>query len=69
MAVIISAVEPHSKASRAKLRAGDVLLTINGHSIEDVLDYRFYTVDERLELEIKNANGDEKKVRIRKKRV
>lgn len=67
MAVIISAVEPHSKASRAKLRAGDVLLTINGHSIEDVLDYRFYTVDERLELGIKNANGDEKKIRIRKK--
>jgi putative radical SAM enzyme (TIGR03279 family) len=32
------------------LRKGDVLLSINGHVLRDVIDYRFYGADEELEL-------------------
>jgi len=39
--VEITGVLPHSRAARAGIRAGDVLLEINSHAINDVLDYRF----------------------------
>ena len=45
MAVTIAQVDKHSPASRRGIRAGDRLLRINGHEIEDVLDYRFYLME------------------------
>lgn len=41
MAVRIDSVEAGSRAARAGIQAGDVLVSINGHDIVDVLDYRF----------------------------
>ena len=41
MAVKIDSVEPGSRAQRLGIQAGDVLVSINGHGITDVLDYRF----------------------------
>lgn len=46
----ISSVDPGSPAERAGLRAGLELLKINGHAIEDILDYRFFSSDSRLKL-------------------
>ena len=47
--VTITGVEENSAAARAGLLAGDILLTVNGHEIGDVLDYRFYlAVDKNL---------------------
>ena len=40
--VPITDVLPRSRAARAGLCAGDVLVSLNGHEIHDVLDYRFY---------------------------
>src|SRR5262249_30453579 len=34
------------------LRAGDLLLSINGHPLRDVIDYRFYCAEPRLTLTI-----------------
>ena len=42
MAVRIDSVEAGSRAARAGIQAGDVLVSINGHDIVDVLDYRFF---------------------------
>ena len=39
--VVITGVLPHSKAEKAGIQAGDYLLEINSHEINDVLDYRF----------------------------
>jgi len=47
---------PNSPAAKTKIAAGDVLLSINGHAIEDVLDYRFYATERRLRLELSNRN-------------
>jgi putative radical SAM enzyme (TIGR03279 family) len=38
----IEHVAPDSPAGRAGIRAGDVLLSINGHKISDFIDYMFY---------------------------
>lgn len=52
MPVTIKSVEKGSPADRAGVKPGDVLASINGNGITDVLDYRFYMIDERLELEL-----------------
>lgn len=65
MAVIIASVEAGSPAARARLRAGDTLVSINGRDIEDVLDYRFYMPDTKLRLVVER-DGKCKTVRLRK---
>ncbi len=40
--VKIVEVQKHSKAARHGIRPGDILVSIDGHEIRDVLDYRFY---------------------------
>ena len=65
MAVKITSVEKGSPAARARLRAGDTLVSINGRDIEDVLDYRFYMPDAKLKLVIER-DGKRKTARVRK---
>ena len=48
MAVKIDGVAEKSRAQRAGIRPGDVLVTINGHEIVDVLDYRFFETEREL---------------------
>jgi hypothetical protein len=60
VAVTIQDVLPGSPAARRRIRPGETLLSINGHAIEDVLDYRFYMLDSTLQM----AVSDGKKTRI-----
>lgn len=55
--VEITAVAARSKAERAGLRLGDVLVSLNGHEITDVLDYRFYLAERHLV--VRYRRGDE----------
>lgn len=48
MSAYICGVEPGSLAERHGIMPNSTLLKINGHDITDVLDYRFYMVDETL---------------------
>jgi putative radical SAM enzyme (TIGR03279 family) len=41
-------VVPGSPADRAGLQPGDLIRTINGHLIHDLVDYRFYVAEEEL---------------------
>lgn len=66
MAVVIASVQQGSIAATKKITAGDTLLSINGHEIADVLDYRFYLFEPRLTLSLKTAAGKTRTVRIRK---
>ncbi len=50
MAVIISSVDPRSPAGRAGIKAGERLLSLNGHTVRDVLDYQFYSTEQEVEL-------------------
>ena len=50
--VEITDVLPRSRAAKAGLLAGDLLISINGKEINDVLDYRFYLADTHLTLAV-----------------
>ena len=52
-------------AAKANILAGDVLESINGHEIRDVLDYRFYLTDTDVRLSLVR-NGNAYAVRINK---
>jgi putative radical SAM enzyme (TIGR03279 family) len=63
--VKITSVTKNSRAFRAGILAEDILLTINGREISDVLDYRFFLTDSSVTLEL--MRGEEKySVNIRK---
>ena len=64
---VIRSIDPRSPAQRAGLEVGETLTHVNGHPIVDVLDYKFYTYDSRLELKLKTAGGEERTVRIKKR--
>lgn len=66
MSTIITAIDRHSPAEKAGIQVGEQLLTINGHTIVDVLDYRFYGYDPLSRVELKTASGDVRTVTIRK---
>jgi len=59
-------VDPGSPARRAGLRPGEELTHINGHSVMDVMDYKYYSYDPRLELTLREPDGTERRVRVRK---
>ncbi len=46
--VFVSGTVPSSPAQKCGIRAGDSLISVNGHEINDVLDYRFYTTEKKL---------------------
>lgn len=50
--VCITDVEPGSLAEKHGIRAGDYLISINGHDICDVLDYRFRLTEKTVVLKI-----------------
>lgn len=66
MSVVIGSVEPDSLAEKAGLAPGDILCTMDGHPVEDVLDYRFYMVNTKVTLEGTTAEGEPWAKTIRK---
>ena len=62
--VTVTEVVRRSRAARRGVRVGDILVSINGHAIRDVLDYRFYLAEERLTLVLRRGDKTiEKKIR------
>lgn len=64
MSFKIAKVAPGSPAARAKILAGESLISVNGEHIRDVLDYRFYTAERHLHLRIEGTDGKEREVRV-----
>ncbi len=54
----IAVVEPGSIAEEMEIEVGDCLLSINGETVKDIIDYRFLICDEYVEVEIKKINGE-----------
>ncbi len=61
MAVKIYEVRKRSLCYRKGIRPGDSLISINGNEICDVLDYRFYSDEEKLILLFQKADSDKTK--------
>ena len=62
----IQSVAPGTPAHQAGVRPGETLLAINGHPIVDVLDYKFFAYDPRLELTLVGEDGRSRTLRVRK---
>ncbi len=54
MAVTIKSVVVGSPAYKAGVKDGETLISINGHDINDVLDYQFYGTDKNVSLTLDN---------------
>ena len=63
--VKITQVEQNSRAARAGVKEGDVLIAINQNEIADVLDYRFYLTERRITLAL-TREGEPLEVTIAK---
>ncbi|MDD6265997.1 MAG: DUF512 domain-containing protein [Clostridia bacterium] len=50
--VTVDGVEAGSLADKAGITDGDILISVNGHDISDVLDYRFYIASRKVTLKI-----------------
>ena len=64
--VRITDVLPKSRAKKAGILAGDILVSINGREINDVLDYRFYLAEEKI-LVCVERDGKRLEFKIKKK--
>lgn len=63
---VIKAVEPGSIAEELELSPGDVLVSVNGQPVRDVLDYHYLINEEYLELLVRKPDGEEWELEIEK---
>jgi putative radical SAM enzyme (TIGR03279 family) len=64
--VKIKSVESKSIAERYSILPGDEIVEINAHTVKDLIDYKFYSSEVKLNLKIKAKSGRIKKVKIAK---
>ena len=56
--VVITDVLPKSRAAKVGIIANDVLVSINGKEINDVLDYRFHLANKEIDLIVRRSSQD-----------
>lgn len=66
MSTVITSVDRGSAAERSGLRSGESLISINGHPIADVLDYRFFGYDGDPEVVLEQQDGSRRTLRVPK---
>ena len=67
MSVIIKSVVKGSAAYKTGARENDVLLSLNGNEIMDVLDYRFYQNDSKITVCFMDKRGKQRTKTVKKK--
>ena len=66
MSVKISGITSGSRAEMLGIEAGDTLVSINGSEITDILDFRFYEINNNVTLVILSQDGRRHEIRLRK---
>lgn len=66
MEQIISSVVPGSIAEEMEIEPGDVLVSVNGQTPEDVFDYRYLINEEKVLVLIRKPDGEEWELEIEK---
>ena len=56
----IREIQPGSIGEELELVPGDLVLAVNGQTLEDVFDYEFLCRDEYVELLIRKESGEER---------
>ncbi len=63
---IITKVISNGIAEEVGIEENDVLLSINGNKINDIIDYKFLSADEEIVLEIEKSNGEVWEIEVEK---
>ena len=63
---VVKNIEPGSLAEKTRITPGDILRKINCNTINDVLDYEFYSYDSHLLMEFTCPDGRVRLINIRK---
>ena len=66
MPAIVSGVVDGSIAQELDIEQGDILLSIDGAELSDLIDYRFYVNSEELTLAIQKKNGEIEEIELEK---
>jgi len=64
--LVVRKVFPRSIGSKLGIKPGDRILSINGSSLRDEIDYRFLVVDKVVRIRIFDTSQGEREVRLRK---
>lgn len=56
---VITFVEPDSIARELGIEPGDILMSINGQGVKDIIDFKYLICDEYIELGIQKEDGEE----------
>lgn len=67
MSVLITGVKATGSAARHGILPGELLVSLNGHEIMDVLDYRFYEIEPQLAVVVQDSTGKQREVLIKKR--
>ena len=62
----IKSITEKSIASWKGISTGDELLAINEHPVNDLIDYKYYSAEDRLDIKLKTKDGLLKRIKIRK---
>src|SRR5579859_2171049 len=55
---MVAEIAPRSIAAAIGLQPGDVLVTMNDRQLRDVIDYRFFSAEEHVDLRVRRADQD-----------
>ena len=66
MPAIVSSVLENSIAEELELKEGDILLSIDGEKLQDMIDYKYLCKSEFLTLEIQKENGEIEEIELEK---
>ena len=66
MPAIVSGVVENSIAEELEIAQGDILLSIDGEKLSDLIDYRYYMYNEILTLEIQKTDGEIQEIELEK---
>ncbi|MBQ3115129.1 MAG: DUF512 domain-containing protein [Clostridia bacterium] len=58
MEAVVKSVAENSIAFDIGVMPGDIIVSVNGTPLKDILDFRFLTASEQYEIEIKKINGE-----------
>lgn len=67
MSVKIKSVTSGSHAEKCGIKSGEILETINGYEIMDVLDYGFYQANSHLTLTVADSDGNKRNIELKKR--
>ncbi|MFT8347833.1 DUF512 domain-containing protein [Clostridium saccharoperbutylacetonicum] len=63
---IITMIVPNGIAEEVGIEKGDILLSIDGNKINDIIDYKFLSADEEIVLEVEKPSGEVWEIGIEK---